>query len=92
MPIYQPIFLDGWAPVITEPELIGFTPTAEQQKANAASRRETLRHEFSQRSGPYSDGDEEDQIDHTAHTSAHHSHHHSSQHHNTQQHKGKFII
>lgn len=29
-PIYQPVFSDGWAPQITEPELIGFTPTAEQ--------------------------------------------------------------
>lgn len=29
-PIYQPVFSDGWAPQITEPELIGFTPTEEQ--------------------------------------------------------------
>ena len=29
-PIYQPKFSDGWSPLITEPELIGFTPTQEQ--------------------------------------------------------------
>lgn len=28
--MYQPVFSDGWAPQIVEPELIGFQPTAEQ--------------------------------------------------------------
>lgn len=80
MPMYQPTFIDGWNPVINEPELVGFTPTLEQvqQSAAAASsagyaiedagyRRDGNRSHSAGRVGPYMDNEDLDQSGHLRH-------------------------
>lgn len=63
---YQPVFTDGWAPTITEPELMGFTSSSEhsEEEESLPIPVHVHRHEESVRRSQHYDDSDADEMQH----------------------------